>query len=68
MSFTNDFFVRCRHCLQFHDKVEKKPRGRKPKNPLSPETPVVTPNKTKEKVTEKVIEKPTEKQTDKRKR
>ncbi|XP_063696559.1 histone acetyltransferase KAT6B-like isoform X2 [Culicoides brevitarsis] len=31
---------RCRHCLQFHDKIEKKPRGRKPKNPMSPETPV----------------------------
>lgn len=62
------FNSRCRHCLQFHDKVEKKPRGRKPKNVLSPETPVITPTKTKEKVTEKTAEKQTEKQTDKRKR
>lgn len=55
---------RCRHCLQFHDKVEKKPRGRKPKNTFSPETPVAATSKTKEKMTEK----PAEKQSDRKKR
>lgn len=57
--------LRCNHCLQFHEKVEKekKPRQRKPK---VTETPVVTPKaNNKEKQVEKQVTKPVEKQMEK---
>lgn len=62
--------LRCNHCLEFHEKVEKekKPRQRKPK---VTDTPVLTPkanNKEKPitKTVEKQVEKPVEKQSEKR--